>query len=494
VLGCTLWPAAAPGADRPLNLWPVYQERVDPVDDAHVRSGLGPIVEAERDLDEPVRGLAVRPLLYHLRDQTGDRDQTEVDVLYPVFTYRRTDRDWDFQLLLLLNGRSEGQSGERERRFDLFPIYFSGQREDGQTYRAVMPFGYRFFDRLGQDEIRFVLFPLYAEFVKGETTTTYTPWPLVSWVRGERQGFRIVPFYGRVRQPGVSDTRFVLWPFFLHQRAGLDTDNPEETLAILPLYVSQRSRQRDSTTVLWPFFTHTEDRERGYEQWDAPWPLVQIARGEAKEVTRVLPFFSVEERVLRDEFLLRELRSRQLILLFPLYIRTVDETASSRTVRDRVLWWLYSDTRQHGADGEARRLDAWPFFRYERDREGRSYFQALALLEPLLPGNEWVERNYSPLWSLYTVRRSPEGDEAHSFLWNLVRHEETASGRSIEVLGPLLRYREGDGEVELGFFGGLLQYDVTRGLRTVRLFGRRALSWGERPQTVAGLPAEGGSR
>ncbi|MFB3816952.1 MAG: hypothetical protein ACE147_04745 [Candidatus Methylomirabilales bacterium] len=493
-LACLWLAAPALAGEAPLNLWPVYDDRVDPVDGSRVRSSLGPLFELERDLDEPVQSYGLRPLFYRLEDARHDTDQAETDVLYPVFTYRRSDRDWQWQFLLLLNGRSEGPPAERERRFDLFPFYFSGTTEAGESYRAVLPFGGTAVDRLGQDRLTFVLFPLYARFLKGQTETTYTPWPLISRVRGEREGFRIVPFYGAVRQPGVSETRFVLWPLYLSQRAGLNTDNPEETLALLPFYVRQRAPRRDSTTVLWPFFTHTHDRERGYEQWDAPWPLVQVARGEGKRVTRVLPLFSVEERRLRNEFLLRELTSRQLILLFPLYIRTQDDVPGTRTVRDRVLWWLYSDTRQTGQDGEARRLDAWPLFRYERDREGAVRFQALALLEPLLPGNEWIERNYSPLWSLYTFRRSPAGAEVHSFLWNLVRHEETPAGRSIEVLGPVVRYREAESAAVLSLFGGLVEYQVTRGVRSVRLLGREAARWEGLPQPVAVLAAEGGGR
>jgi len=494
LLTCVLPALPAAGGEAPLNLWPLYDDRIDPVDESRVQSGLGPILELQRDVDEPVRSLAVRPLLYRLEDRREDQEEAEIDVLYPVFTYRRSERDWQWQFLLLLNGRSEGQPGERERRLDLFPLYFSGTTETGESYRALLPLGGTVHDRLGQDRIRFVLFPLYARFTRGQTETTYTPWPLVSRVRGEREGFRLVPFYGRVRQPGVSETRFVLWPFYLHQRAGLNTDNPEETLAVLPFYVGQRSPRRDSTTLLWPFFTYTADRARGFEQWDAPWPLVQIARGEARRVTRVLPFFSVEDRVLRNEFLLRELRSRQLILLFPLYTRTQDDVPGSRTVRHRVLWWLYSDTRQTGEDGETRRVDGWPLFHYERDREGAVRFQTLALLEPLLPGNEWVERNYSPLWSLYTLRRSPAGAEVHSFLWNLVRHEEGPAARAIEVLGPLLRYREAGARSSLSLLGGLFRYEETRGERAVRLFGREVLRWGPVLQPVAALAGPAGGR
>jgi hypothetical protein len=182
------------------------------------------------------------------------------------------------------------------------------------------------------------------------------------------------------------------------------------------------------------------------------------------------------------------------MLLFPLYIRTVDETTDSRTVRDRILWWLYSDTRETGRDGDTRRLDAWPVLHYERDREGATSLRVLALLEAMLPGNEWVERNYAPLWSLYTARSDPQGARVHSFLWNLLRHEETPAGRSIEVLGPLLRYRQAEDSTELGFLGGLLHYELHRGVRTVRLFGRPAISWREQPQAVAGLPSEEGGR
>jgi len=485
----------ARAAEPALNLWPLYDDRVDPVEQAHVQSALGPILEWSRGVDQPVESAAFRPLFYRLQDQRQMQDRTEVDILYPLFTYRRDERDSEFQLLQVFNGRREGPPDARERRLDLFPFYFSGRTAEGDSYWAVMPFGGRIRDRLSQDEISFVLFPLYARFVRGETATRYTPWPFVSVTDGPgRSAFRVAPFYGKDTQAGVFERDFVLWPFYLHQRTGLDTDNPEETHAVLPFYVQQRAPKRDSTTVLWPFFTYTDDRERGFTQWDAPWPLVQIARGERRRITRVLPFFSVEERVLRHEFLLTELRSRQQIVLFPVYIRTEDAVPGTVTVRDRILWWLYSDQRQTGRDGDTRRVDAWPFVLYTRDREGAVRFQALALIEALLPGNEWVERNYSPLWSLYTLRRSPEGAEVHSVLWNLLRHEETPTGRSIDVLGPLLRYREAEARSRLSLFGGLLEFDVTPAGQAVRLLGRPALAWGRTPQPIAANVPEGGIR
>ncbi|HTU03411.1 MAG TPA: hypothetical protein VMG58_16395 [Candidatus Sulfotelmatobacter sp.] len=486
-----LWAGAARADDTPVNLWPIYDDRVDPVDVAHARSGLGPIVGWERALDGTITDFAVRPLFHWRREDRPEARTFQLEALYPLFTYRRDERDWEWQFFELLNGRSEG-SQERERRQDFFPFYFSGETPAGQRYRAVLPFYGDIYDRLGQDEIHVVLFPGYARFLKGGAETTYAPYPLVSWTHGERSGLHIVPFYGREEKPGVFERGFVLWPFYLWQRSGLDTDNPETSTAFLPFYYSLRSPERDSTTVLWPLFSKVTDRAGHYEQWFAPWPVVSFARGEGRYTNRVIPFYSYEKRVLKNEFLLRELTSTTTSFLFPVYIHEVNEIPGSRQERHRVLWWLYSDTHDTGRDGDIRRTDSWPFFHYARDREGAAEFQALALLEPFLPANEWIAWNYSPLWSLYSYRRNPAGAQEWSFLWNLLRHQETAGGRAIEVLGPLVRYRESEATAQLSLLGGLFHYELQNGTRTVRLFGWPAVTWGEPPQPVAALRGEGG--
>ena len=487
-------PEDAPADARAWNLWPLYDERDDPVDRMHVQSGLGPFLEFARSPDDAVREFSLRPLFRWRQDRLARR--LEWEVLYPLMSYSRDEADWEFQFLQVLNYREEGyQAHAREGRLDLFPLYLSGRTESGETYRAVLPFGGRALDRLGQDELEFVLFPAYVRMVKRGVETRYFPWPFISVTRGEKQSaFRIIPLYGEEVKEGVSEKRFVLWPLFFHQRTGLDEDNPEETLALLPFYASQRSKTRESTTVLWPFFNYTVDRERQYEQWELPWPLVQIARGEGRTIHRFLPFFSVEERVLRNEFLLRELKSSDLALLFPLYIRNREEIPGSVKVRHRILWYLYSDTREEGRDGSTRRVDAWPFFRYTRDREGAVEFQALALLEAFMPGNERIERNYSPLWALYTYRRSARGDEVRSLLWNLVRHERTPEGEAVEILGPLLAYRERGEDAHLSLLGGALEYEVRHGIRTMRVFRKVAVTWTAVPQRVADLDPAGGVR
>jgi hypothetical protein len=108
-----------------------------------------------------------------------------------------------------------------------------------------------------------------------------------------------------------------------------------------------------------------------------------------------------DRKLLRDEFLFREIRYHDFAVLFPLFIRQTEEVIGSRKERYRILWYLYSDAREEGRDGSTRRIDAWPLMRYDRDREGTVVFQTLALLEALLPRNEWIERNYHRCGALH---------------------------------------------------------------------------------------------
>jgi hypothetical protein len=477
-----------------VNLWPLYDARYDPVERASVRSGLGPLLSSSRERDGAWEDVAVRPLYHRHRESLLDKE--EVEGLYPVLQYTRREQDWQFQFLYVVDLRGEGSiPEEREERADLFPLYLSGRRETGETYHWVFPFGGKAYDRLGREEIEFVLFPLYVRTLWRGAERRFFLWPLFMVVQGEgHTGFRLGPVYGEERKVGVFERRFVLWPFFLHERKDLDTDNPEESRVVFPLVMSIRSPARDTTTTLWPLFTHRVDRERKFEEWQFPFPLFIIARGESRHVNRFLPFFTEERYLLRDLLLVKEMRVRNSAVLYPLYSRTEDETPGSLVVRERVLWWLYSDARETGREGDARRVDMWPFFRYVRNKEGWVTCQALALLEAFMPGNEVFERNWSPLWAIYTYRRNPEGDEAHSVLWNLVRVEATREGRAVEVLGPLFAYREQREQSRVSFLAGLLSLETRQGSRVVRLFGQRILTWADRPPGLAALPPTGGDR
>jgi len=486
----------APAIQREaINLWPFYDSRYDPVDRAITTAGLGPVFAWFRAVDGSVEQEAVRPFYHWRRDAQLDRE--EVESLYPIVQYTRHEQDTQLQIFYGIDVRREGSiPEEHEERFDLFPFYASGRTDRGQEYRWILPLYGTVYDRMGREEIQIVLFPLYMRTRYKGWENQFSPWPIVKVMSGEdgRTGFHLMPLYGEETIPGKYEWRSFLWPFFMSQRKDLDTENPEESTVALPFVMTIRSPARDTTTYFWPLFTHRVDREREFEEWQFPFPLFIIARGEGRHVNRFLPFFTEERYTLRGLPLVKEMRVRNFAVLYPLYIRTEEETPTSLVVRDRILWWLYSDIRETGRDGEARRVDIWPFFRSVRNKEGRVTRQVLALLEPLMPSNEVFERNWSPLWAIYTYRRNPEGDEAHSVLWNLVRVEATRDSRSVEVLGPLFAYRERGEESRLSLLAGLLAFEHTPGVRAVRLFGQRILAWADQPQRAAALAAPGGDR
>ena len=108
---------------------------------------------------------ALRPLFFWREELAAQR--LEWEFLYPLMTYRRSGNDWDFQFLRLLTARGEGspQAG-REERADFFPFYFSGVRDNGESYLGVMPFWGHVYDRLFWEEFEWVMFPLYARSVR----------------------------------------------------------------------------------------------------------------------------------------------------------------------------------------------------------------------------------------------------------------------------------------------------------------------------------------
>ena len=110
--------------------------------------------------------------------------------------------------------------------------------------------------------------------------------------------------------------------------------------------------------------------------------------------------------------------------------------------RTRGLFFLYSDVREANTDtGAAReRHDFWPLFTHRVDMNGNERLQILAPLEPFLPGNKGMERNYSPVWSLWRAENNPKtGARSQSLLWNLYRRDATAESSHCSLLFGLVQ-------------------------------------------------------
>lgn len=416
----------------------------------------------------------VPPLFSSYHD--NDTDSQEWDFAYPLLTYDRFGLEYRFQIIQLFSFSGGGmQSSATKDRFTLFPFYFQQRSaESNQNYTALFPLHGVLKNRLFRDEIKFTLWPLYVKTVRKPGFGTVNSEKFLSlgnrWAKSRRgdvttynfvapffhmrygdgmHGWQFWPLAGHEiktvttrtnmwREPETIpgyEKNFILWPIWLSDTREIGTTNTSHFKALLPFYSLFRSPFRDSTTYLWPIgLTRTDDRAKKYRETDVLWPVFVYARGEGKTATRIWPLFGrAHNASLESNF-----------YLWPLYKYSRLHAEPLDRERTRLLLFLYSDTREQNTVTKttARRIDLWPLFSKSQDFAGNSRFQALALMEPILKGKS-IERNYSPLWSLWRSERNAQtGATSQSLLWNLYRHQTAADGsRKTSFLLGLFQHR-----------------------------------------------------
>lgn len=444
-------------------LWPIMDYRASEELQYKSIHLAGPFIKYEEK--GPETEYALRPLFYRAVDEEG---VSQTDVLYPVFGHKREKESSSFNFFLLLNyDFGERESGTRNRSY-LFPFLFYGQEEQG-SYKAFFPIGGTMYNWFGRDRISFTLFPLYSQTQRGETVVDNYLWPFFARINGpDESGYKVWPIYGESSKQGVYEKRFFLWPIFYAERSRLNTGDPLVKRAAWPFYVSEESADFSYRAVLWPFFSKSVNHAKGYEVLNAPWPLVRITRGEKYYGRKFLPFHSDETMDAR----------RERWYLWPLYkIETLSTELIERR-RDRVLFFLYSDTKENKWEtgGYKRRVDLWPLFGYQRVN-GVSHLHILSLVEPFFPSNQSIERLWSPLWRIYQQKWDEQGNQVVSLLWNLYWHERRGDQVAWELF-PLLSYRkESAVEKDVSFMKGLVRYQRDGEAKELKLF---YLPWGIR--------------
>jgi len=392
---------------------------------------------------------AIPPLFSH--DSDPAIGQSEDDFLYPLLTYVKYGTEYRWQLIQLFNfsgGQTTGDSGKKQ--FTIFPLYFQQRSPDtNENYTALFPIYGHINGRLFRDKIFFILFPIYSQTRKRDVVNDNYLYPFFNVRHGDgMRGWQFWPFFGEehkvvttvtngfgdVETVGGHDQYFALWPFYFNQDNGIGTDNPEKFQAIIPFYVGIRSPMRDSTSVLWPFFTRIDDRVKKYREWQVPWPFVIFTRGEGKTTSRVWPLFSLShnDEIETDSY------------LWPVYQFHSIHADPLDLRRTRVAFYLYENTVEKNTEtgAEKRRVDMWPFFTWHRDFDGNSRLQIFAPIEPVVPENSGIERNWSPLWSLWRAENNPKtGASSRSLLWNLYRSDNTPGSKKISLLFGLFQYQ-----------------------------------------------------
>lgn len=465
----------APGvADDLWNSGPLFDEFKLTLDAGERTETLGPLFSSENR--EESSSWAVPPLCSAGRN--AGVDTADFDLLYPLVTYDRFGSEYRFHILQVLAfAGGKDQQDDAARRFTLFPFYFQQRSTNPeQNYTALWPIHGHLERRWFRSEIDFTLWPIYVKTQRrqsespvqddpflalphrflsarrGDITTYNYVFPVFHFRYGEGlAGWQFWPFYGAehkrvtTRTNGFGDVatvaghekHFVAWPFFFDQTQGLGTENPEHQQALLPLYSFLRSPQRDSTSYLWPLgVTITDDRGRGYHEVDAPWPFIVFARGEGKTTSRVWPLFSRASTT----------NQQSDFYLWPIYKYNRFQAAPLDRDRTRILFFLFARVNERNTDaGTVRqRTSLWPLFTHKHEFNGDTRLQLLAPLEPLLPNNKSIERNYSPVWSVWRAERNARtGTASQSLLWNLYRRESTAESKKCSLLFGLVQYESG---------------------------------------------------
>lgn len=435
-------------AERDWVAGPLFSEFDLTLELGHRKEAVGPLYYSQHQ--DTVEQWALPP--FYTKTYDPSLELTEIDSLYPLFTYRRYGGEYRVQFFqLYAHAGGLTQEDKLRKRFTLFPFYFQQRSpETNQDYTAVMPFYGHLVNRLFRDDIKFVMFPAYAVTHKKDVVTTNYFYPFVHVRHGNKLGgWQIWPIVGQEQKEVTTKTNtldeveiipghkkfFALWPFFFKDQFGLGTDKPERHLTVLPFYSSMHSPVRDSVSYGWPFgFTSTDDREKKYVEHDLFWPLYVFAHGEGKTTTRIWPFYSQAHNEFQESD----------FYMWPVYKYNRLHSDPLDRERTRILFFLYSDTREKNTQikKENRNVAFWPFYTYRQDMEGNSRFQALALLEPILPNSKSVVRDYSPLWSIWrSEKNAKNGATSQSLFWNLYRHQTSPEVKKTSLLFGLFQYQ-----------------------------------------------------
>src|SRR4030043_1314406 len=229
----------------------------------------------------------------------------------------------------------------------------------------------------------------------------------------KKKGFHFWPIYGRRETFGISKSEFFLWPVFLKQTTGMDTDDPVEERMIFPFYLSKESIHFESKTFLWPFFFHARDRLTGFEQLDLPWPFFQSLKGEILYGINFFPFYGYKEG---------EGDMKRIFVLYPLYQWEEDQMRETeeRSHRILLLMRIRSGEDRQGVKKESS-IRVWPFFDYERESTGHTTFSFFYLF-PFK--DEGFERNLFPLFRVFRWEEGPQEGKEGDLFWGFYKRIE----------------------------------------------------------------------
>lgn len=393
------------------------------------------------------RLVAVRPFWSKL-DEPGKRRRAS-ETLWPLATARQVDDQFMRRIALSYYRDDDVTDPEGDWHTWVLPFYFQGRDRKTNDYWAVFPLGGEIHDFLWSDMIRFALFPIWSESRAGSARTDCWMWPIYARTTGPRDDReRVFPLWGYSDRSNDYERSFLLWPLWtqtksLHERSSgggfiffpfygrLDFADARTTYVIPPVFRFTRGERLNITHCPWPFFQH----ESGEIEKTYLWPLwgTKLMRGEERS-----------------------------FLLWPIFRSTALDNGFSvrRSFRATPILYTYQVREKYARGGgepaiRERYTQWWPLTRYDRIEDDTRF--RLFDLWPLRKTGP-VEREYAPLWTLYSARRGAAGCDAEA-LWGTVRYKRHGTNRWYASLFPLFAWDREDGDEprkEWTLFKGLL--------------------------------------
>jgi len=409
----------------------VFSKDVTP-DGADRVKAAGPFFEA-KSTTNGLTFTALRPFYGVTGDVPNDRVLKEL--LWPLAINKEFLGETYWQMLFTYGHDFDSDQPDSRYRTLLLPLLFWGRDVNKEKYFALFPAGGKINEFLGQDKIVFVLFPLYFYHSVNGVETTNLLWPVCSRTTGKDiDKFRIFPFYMRSDVGDRFSNRSILWPVWTSFEKNFPTDKGSG-FVFFPFYGHASLTSQETWMYLPPLFRYSKSEKDGVSG-NFPWPFIQYSAANPskfyiwplwgyKHMPEIKTSFFLwpighAETIVRPEYSI----NRFSILPVSYYESRIVTNVAENCGNDDVV---------------ARYFKLWPLVSYQRD--GDTYRFKMLDLWPLKETGG-IERNWAPLWTLYSHVRVGHNSE-DELLWGMYRRSNCGPGTRKWSLFPLFSYGTG---------------------------------------------------
>ncbi len=414
---------------------------------------------------------AVRPLYSRETLVNGDKKRSETDVLWPIGSFRRRNDTLRWRLFPAFGEDYDVNDPNSRWNFWLLPLYFQGRTHDGEDYAALFPIYGEIRDFLTFDRIDFELFPLHATFSRSNVDGETWLWPIFRRRKGDQfEQFSVFPIYGVARHTGSEDwTRhYICWPLW----TDIEMRGPYahgDGFVFFPFYGQIDMDRQKTRMIIPPFFSLTTGVD-GYRRLHAPWPFLQFEDSPDRTKRSIWPLCGWSET--------SDHSTSRWFALWPIFGGETVDYGSREVTRTYVNPIFYSERRKteskkNGAplfeadnesqDAEPAVTRIWPLYSKRSGKDGSSLLRVPELYP--LGRHASVERNWAPLWSLYTATADPAAGTRSELLWGIVSWGRNSTGGAHGSLWPIFDFDCKPGHTAWSLLKGFAGRDADGGFR-----------------------------